>query len=482
MKLNELLQGIVATEDEREISAIAADSRQLSADTLWLASQGIKHHALDFYHKDIVCAAIVYEPPYPHPPAGAIACPNLSGYLGEIAARFYRYPGKNMEIIGVTGTDGKSSLVYMLAQTLNAAMIGTIGYGVLSSLDAAPHTTPEPLSLQQYLAKFRDNEIQTVAMEVSSHALVQGRVKGVDFNIGVFTNLSRDHLDYHADMEEYFRAKAQLFSYPLREVVINIDESYGVRLIDENRIRKESRLITVSSHGKTHPRSDVHLSAEDVLLNSNGITFTLTLNARRYPLVSPLLARFNVDNLLNTAACLYACGISEQEIVQKLQALHGVPGRAERIVLQQGAMAIIDYSHTPAALQNVLQGVRAHVRGKLWCIFGCGGDRDRGKRPLMAQAAQTFADMVVITDDNPRSEDPQQIVAEIVAGIDKTQAVQVIQPREVAIVSVLEQLQPGDAVVIAGKGHENYQIIGTTKHHFSDHEVVQKWLKNSINR
>lgn len=475
--LNELLHGY-ANADARPIAAIASDSRAVTAETLWLAARGVTHHALDYYRDGLQAAAIVYEPPYANPPAGAIACEQLGAHLGEIAARFYDHPAKALNVIGVTGTDGKSSLVHFLAQATGGAMLGTIGYGRLDALEAASHTTPDPLRLQQHLAQYRDAGVQTVAMEVSSHALAQHRVGGIAFHIGVFTNLSRDHLDYHRDMEDYFLAKASLFARPLPVAVINIDDAHGRRLLDENRVHADTRVIAVSSHGNSHPRAAITLQARDIVLSPDGIAYTLETEAEQVAIQSGLLARFNVDNLLNTAACLLALGTPFAAIPAKLAALHGVPGRAERIGLGNGAAAIVDYAHTPAALANILQGVRAHVPGKLWCVFGCGGDRDRGKRPLMAQAAEAYADAVVLTDDNPRTENPADIIADSLRGMGNREKAWIKRPREEAIRFVLPQLQAGDAVVIAGKGHEDYQIIGTTKHHYSDQETVRAWLQN----
>ena len=461
--------------DDRPIGGITTDSRALDADTLWLAARGVSHHALDYYHGE-PAAAIVYEPPYPAPPAGALPCPALGVYLGGIAANYYDHPSRAMTVIGVTGTDGKSSLVHFLAQATGGAMLGTIGYGPLDALEPASHTTPDPLRIQQHLAAWREHGIKTVVMEVSSHALAQHRVGGVDFALGVFTNLSRDHLDYHRDLEDYFRAKARLFTQPLPQAVINIDDAHGRRLLDDNLVLPTTRVIAVSSAGNHHPRAAATVSATDIVLDADGIHFTLHVDGASAAISSPLLARFNVDNLLNTAASLLACGTPFAKIPAILAALRGVPGRAERIPLANGACAIIDYAHTPAALANILQGIRPHVPGKLWCIFGCGGDRDHGKRPLMAQAAERYADATVITDDNPRTENPADIIADALRGTGRRENIWVKRPREAAIRWVLPQLQAGDAVVIAGKGHEDYQIIGTSKHHYSDQETVRTWL------
>ena len=360
-----------------------------------------------------------------------------------------------------------------------AAMLGTIGYGRLARLQEASHTTPDVLRVQRYLREFADSGVKSVAMEVSSHALSQGRVDAVDFDIAVFSNLSRDHLDYHKDEEDYFLAKARLFARPVRVAVINIDDAHGRRLLDENRVHARALVFAVSSEGRRHAKAHAHLLAQDWQLGERGIQLRLVYEKdgehEEAAVESNLLARFNVDNLLNVAACLLSRGVPFADISDKLAALTGVPGRVERLALPNGAAAIIDYAHTPKALESVLSGIRPHVPGKLWVVCGCGGDRDRGKRPLMAQAAVAFADEAVFTDDNPRTEAPSSIIHDMLAGLANPAAVQVVQPREAAIRHVLGKLCPGDAVVIAGKGHENYQIIGTVKHHYSDQEVVRAW-------
>lgn len=477
MRLCELLQ----RDDlpETPVQKIETDSRLLDRDTWWLAGNGVSSHALDHATANLQCAGIIYEPPYTPVEPDWIAYPDLSHYIGDIAARFYGHPSKQMAVFAVTGTDGKSSLVHFLAQALDAGMIGTIGNGRLEDLRKASHTTPDALNMQRLLADFAAQNIKRVAMEVSSHALDQGRIGGVEVDVAVFSNLSRDHLDYHADMEDYFLAKARLFSRPIKHAVINIDDAYGKRLIDEGKIYPDATVWAVSSNGHSHHQVDHILQAEDITLHSAGISMTLKVDGESLTIDSTLLARFNVDNLLNVAACLLADGSPVSGLAEKLRNLCGVPGRVERITLPQGCTAMVDYAHTPGAIENALQGVRAHVSGKLWVIFGCGGNRDKGKRPLMAAAAERYADCVVVTDDNPRHEDPNTIVAEVVAGLERPQDAQVIQPRDAAIRSVLDQMQAGDGLLIAGKGHEDYQIIGDVRHPFSDQGVVKDWLEGA---
>lgn len=478
IKLNEWLAPLgIQTDRSDAVQAIALDNRELSSNTWWLAPNGISHHALDYYDPASPCAGIVYEPPYANPPAGAVAVPNLGKYISQLAGAFYDNPSAQLRVIGVTGTDGKSSLVHFIAQALDAAMLGTIGYGKLDALKEASHTTPDALRVQALLAQFLADGADTAAMEVSSHALAQGRAAAVHFHTAVFSNLSRDHLDYHHSMEDYFLAKASLFARPVKYAIINIDDEHGRRLITENRIHPHAAVWTVSSRDAEPLPAAARLTAENIALNADGIQFTLRFNDDASLIRSHLLARFNVDNLLNVAACLLSGGKTLAETAAILNHLHGVPGRAERIQLGNGKSAIVDYAHTAGAVESVLKGIRPHVNGKLWLVFGCGGDRDAGKRPLMARAAEQAADRVIVTDDNPRTENPDDILHAIRAGFARPDKVDFVQPREKAIAFALNQMADGDVVVIAGKGHENYQIIGTAKHHFSDQEIVRAWLK-----
>ncbi|UJF24609.1 UDP-N-acetylmuramoyl-L-alanyl-D-glutamate--2,6-diaminopimelate ligase [Suttonella sp. R2A3] len=476
MNLRELLAADVE-DGERHVARITTDSRQLDAQTWWLAGRGVSRHALDFYDPNLNYAGVIYEPPHPAAQPDWIAVDQLNMKVGEIAARFYGHPSDRLTIFAVTGTDGKSSLVHLLAQGLDAAMLGTIGNGRLNQLQKASHTTADALSMQQQLAQFVDQGVEQVAMEVSSHALDQGRIAGVKVDVALFSNLSRDHLDYHGTMDAYFLAKSQLFARPIRHAIVNIDDSYGRRLIKEDLIYKEATIWAVSSRDAASVSADNVLTATEIELGSDGISFTLSVDGQSVRVHSRLLARFNVDNLLNVAACLMANGYSLKDCAAVLAKLHGVPGRVERIGLPEGRAAIVDYAHTPAALENALQGIRAHIKGKLWVVFGCGGNRDMGKRPLMAEVAERYADHVVLTDDNPRHEDPRSIIDQVLTGFTHPDNVQVVCPREAAIIAALEQMQAGDGLLIAGKGHEDYQIIGDTRHYFSDQQVVNDYAQ-----
>lgn len=484
MRLSELLDGLLTLDENNarvEVKRLALDTRELDAQTLFLATQGLHHHALAFLTSQHQYAQVLYQTPYADAQKDWLGFAHLNECVSEIAARFYGRPSEKMTLVGITGTDGKSSLVYLLAQALDCAMMGTIGMGKLQALKPSSHTTIDALALQKQLAQFYAQGIETVALEISSHALTQYRVADVAIKVALFSNLSRDHLDYHASMEDYFLAKASLFARPIAHAVINIDDAYGRRLLDEGRVFAQAKVWAVSSQTpyQVRPERAQHtLWAENIVLHASGLRFDLVLDGVvRKGVESALLARFNVDNLLNVAATLLALGHSLEAVIERLASLRGVPGRVECLPLPNGAKALVDYAHTPAALQGVLTGVRAHVQGRLWVIFGCGGDRDKGKRALMAAAAERFADAVVITDDNPRTEDPMAIVSEIMRGFECPEAVQVVRPRQEAIAFVLARLSPKDAVVIAGKGHENYQIIGQTTFAYSDQAVVRRWCE-----
>ena len=468
--------GAAAGNANTTVAKIATDSRELDADTWWLAARGISHHALDFHDPKQPCAGILYQPPYDNPPQGAIAVVALNRKVSAIADYFYDHPSQKLRVIGVTGTNGKSSLVHCIAQGLDAAMLGTIGYGRLNELRPAERTTPDALSLQRQLSAFNNAGCETVAMEISSHALDQARVAAVTIAVGVFSNLGRDHLDYHHTMEAYFLAKASLFAKPMAHALINIDDPCGRRLIAEKRIHPAAEIWAISSRKQVVPGVAHRVEADAFSLSDDGVSLTLCIDGERATVNTRLLARFNVDTLLNVAACLAASGHDFRRICTILENLHGVPGRVERIDLGGKRSAIIDYAHTESAIASALRGIRAHVRGRLWIVFGCGGERDRGKRPLMARAAERYADVVVITDDNPRNEDPEKIIHEMVAGLDHPRKAHIVRPRAAAIVYALKHLACEDAVLIAGKGHETYQIVGTVKQHFSDRAEVHKWL------
>ena len=402
---------------------------------------------------------------------------NLRTHLGEIAARFFGHPSDALRVIGVTGTNGKTSIVQLLGAALQglgarAATIGTLGAGLVGAVDAGERTTPDVISVHGLLAAFRAAGATDVAMEVSSHALDQGRVDALKFELAVFTNLTRDHLDYHGDMRAYGAAKARLFAWPgLKAAVLNVDDAFGRELAaglsaDVARLR-----YAVESADADIRASAVHSGVE-------GLRFRLHTPWGQGDVATPLLGRFNVANLLAVAGCLGALGYSFAKIHNAVQQLRPVAGRMNRLGGERDLpLAVVDYAHTPDALEQALSSLRAHVTGRLFCVFGCGGERDRGKRPQMAAIAEALADRVIVTDDNPRGEDGDAIVAQIVAGFARPRAVTVQRDRARAIALALSEARAGDVVLIAGKGHEPYQEIAGVRHPFDDVDVARRALE-----
>ncbi|MFN7137474.1 MAG: Mur ligase family protein, partial [Thermomonas sp.] len=354
-----------------------------------------------------------------------------------------------------------------------AGTLGTLGAGIWPKAVPTGFTTPLVLRLHALLAELRDEGASAVAMEVSSHALDQGRVDGVHFDVAVFTNLTRDHLDYHGDMARYGAAKARLFDWPgLRAAAVNLDDAFGRELFAA--VQGKVRALGFSSRGA----AGASVRAEELVLDAGGIGFLLHAGGQAHPVRSPLLGRFNVDNLLGVATTLYALDMAPALIAETLSQLLPVDGRMNRLGGAPGQpLVVVDYAHTPDALEQALASLRAHAAGRLVCVFGCGGERDTGKRPQMAAIAERLADAVIVTDDNPRGEDGDAIVADILAGFLAPQAVVVQRDRAAAIASAIAEAAPGDVVLVAGKGHEPYQEIAGVKHPFEDAAVARECLR-----
>jgi len=468
----------IAPERDLALSGLVMDSREVRPGHAFVAIAGFGSHGLAHARQALQAGAavVLYEPPataeYP-PPEGAIAVAGLRSRLGAMADLFHGHPSRAMTMVGVTGTNGKTSTVQLLAQAwhlrgLRSGSIGTLGAGLYGQVQPTGFTTPLVLRMHALLGQLRDAGAQAVAMEVSSHALDQGRVDGVHFDVAVFTNLTRDHLDYHGDMASYGEAKARLFTRPgLKAAVVNLDDGFGRTL--PARLAPEVELFGVSSRGAAGAR----VQAQRVQLDGRGIGFDLVVDGRAHPVRSPLLGRFNVDNLLVVAASLLATGESAAQVAVLLGQLRPVAGRMNRLGGEAGQpLVVIDYAHTPDALEQALSSLRAHAGARLLCVFGCGGDRDRGKRPMMAAIAQAGADVVVVTDDNPRSEDGDAIVADILAGFSDRARVAVERDRARAIALAIGQAGPQDVVLVAGKGHEPYQEINGVRHSFDDTAVA----------
>lgn len=475
-RLSELLCGrpFLAPADDVMVAGLCADSRRIQPGEAFVALAGASTHGLVHAEQVLVrgAAAVLHDADVPPPaglrvPAAAIAVPALRSRLGEIADRFHDAPSAALRVVGVTGTNGKTSIVQLLGQALEqlglpAGSIGTLGAGRVGRLVEGERTTPDVLSVHALLAGLRDAGAQAVAMEVSSHALDQGRVDGVRFDVAVFSNLTRDHLDYHGSMAAYAAAKARLFAWPgLRAVVLNIDDGFGRELVARC---PGDALWTVSAAGAAHAR----LRAENLVLEAAGLRFELVEGDARALVVSSLLGRFNADNLLAVAGALRAMGFDFDAVATVLPQLLPVHGRMTRLGGGVAPLLLVDYAHTPDALAQALASLRGHVRGRLFCVFGCGGERDRGKRPLMAAAAEAGADRVIVTDDNPRDEDGDAIVAAIVEGFREPGRHRIIRDRRRAIRAALAEAGPGDVVLLAGKGHEPYQEIAGVRHAFDD--------------
>ncbi|MFW1677563.1 UDP-N-acetylmuramoyl-L-alanyl-D-glutamate--2,6-diaminopimelate ligase [Pontibacter sp. JAM-7] len=464
------------------VSGLCQDSRQVLPGMLFCARSGLQHKGVDFVPAAVAagaCAVLVDAselPSCPRVDVPVIAIPNLVGQLGLVAARYYADPSHQMVLIGITGTNGKTSCAHFLAQALNqlgrkTALIGTVGNGFPGQLDLATHTTPDAISLQKLLAEFKADAAEIVVMEVSSHALEQMRVAGVAFDYGLFTNLTRDHLDYHDTMEAYGAAKARLFTdYPLKMAVINRDDAFGESLLLRADLAGEACCVGRS-------QGDVHLKA--YRLTQQGLEGEFNTRLGAIPFKSGLLGEFNLDNLLLVAAVLEAEGYSAEQISSAVSGLQAVPGRMQALLAGQGPVVIIDYAHTPDALEKALQGARAHCSGVLWCVFGCGGDRDQGKRPLMGAVADRLADEVIITSDNPRHEDADSIIIMVASGV-KQHTPYIEADRATAITRAVQQAGKADLVLVAGKGHEDYQEIAGQRYSFSDYDVCQQALEARI--
>ena len=490
MLLAALLPDVTGIPGGLAIAGLVQDSRAVRPGDAFVAIAGFGAHGLNFVAQaEAAGAAVVLcEAPVPTEFAEVvesarvpvIAVPRLRARLGTLADRFHEAPSRTMTTVGVTGTNGKTSTVQLIAQawTLQgrvAGTIGTLGAGLYGQVEPTGFTTPLVLRTHALLAELRDAGAQAVAMEVSSHALDQGRVDGVHFAVAVFTNLTRDHLDYHGTMDAYGEAKAKLFAWPdLGAAVLNLDDPHGHALFDAVRARDAVPAIGVSARGD----ADATLRAEDVVLDLAGIAFTLHVGGEAYPVRSSLLGRFYVDNLLAVAGVLHAQGTAPATIAGLLSQLAPVHGRMNRLGGEGGRpLVVVDYAHTPDALAQALDALRAHATGRVLCVFGCGGDRDAGKRPQMAAIAEAYADVVFVTDDNPRTEDGDAIVADILAGFAQPAQARVVRDRGAAIAQAVADAQAGDLVLIAGKGHEPYQEIHGVQHPFDDTEVARAALE-----
>lgn len=492
VKLRELLAAIPSQPEvpshpalEQEVKGISTNSHACQPGDLFVGMPGTRVDGGEFWESAVAAGAIAAlvtpqaAEKYPPTPGDClIPVEDMVSACAAVAAAFYDFPARRLKLIGVTGTNGKTTTTHLIEFFLNQAQWPTALLGTLYTRwpgfqAVAVHTTPFSAQLQEQLAAAWKAGNQLAVMEVSSHALAQGRVKECPFEVAVLTNLTQDHLDFHRDMEDYFAAKSLLFSpdYLSGKAIVNLDDPYGRRLL---ATLAPERAWTYSAG---NPEADFH--TRDLTYESTGVKGVLHCPAGEREFHSPLVGQFNLSNLLAATAAALHLGLDLEAILEPLPRFPGVPGRMERVQVGEGQdiSVIVDYAHTPDSLQNLLKAARPFIPGRTICLFGCGGDRDRGKRPQMGQIAAELADVVVVTSDNPRTEDPQRIIEDILAGIPPTVEPIAEGDRARAIRTAIQQARPGDGVLIAGKGHEDYQILGTEKIHFDDREQAREALE-----
>jgi len=462
--------------DDPDISRVEYDSRRVRPGTLFAAIPGAHadgHRFLgEAFSRGAAAAAVTHIPPgfEGHP---LVIVPDARRALALFAGELAGHPDRDLDLVGVTGTNGKTTTAYLLEAVLNqagrpAGLISTVETRLRDQRQPAERTTPEAPEIYRLLSHMRAAGCRAVVMEVSSHALELQRVWGLRFAAAVFTNLTQDHLDFHGDMETYFQAKARLFQeYTRGEAVINLDDPYGRRLAD----LAPGRVVTYGL------QSGADVTASDVILSPEGLRLTVRLPVGDLDLVSPLVGRFNAYNLLCGLAASFSLGIPPEVFAAAARDFRGAPGRMERFDLG-GRWAYVDYAHTPDALEKALAELKRVTPGPVHALFGAGGNRDRAKRPLMGRAAERIADRIYITTDNPRDEEPEAIARDVLGGLDRPQSAVTILDRREAIRTALEELPAGGVLLIAGKGHEDYQEIRWVKHPFDDREEVRKYLEH----
>ncbi len=484
---------------DRMVRGLCIDSRRLRPGDRFLALPGVRCHGGDHVGAALEAgaAAVVLDADYPRPIEGGtpdrspldrdLAAPvyrihHLRARAGLIAARFFGQPSKQMRVIGVTGTNGKTSVSHYLAEALNASprggpcgLIGTLGRGLWGALRAADATTPDAVTTQRLLAEMHAQGAQSVAMEVSSHGMDQGRVAGIDFDIAVFTNLSRDHLDYHGSMQSYGEAKRRLFQDPaLKAAVVNLDDPYGREIIGALPAAAQLFGYTLAER-ECRGLPDACVCGRVLASGGRGLSLEVVSAWGKGRIESGLLGEFSAYNLLAAMAALLALGETFAEALERLSRVRAAPGRLEVFHGPgDGPLAVVDYAHTPDGLEKALRAIRPLRSGRVLCVFGCGGDRDAGKRPMMGAVAESLADRVVVTSDNPRGEIPLVIIDDILAGMRAPRRAAREPDRERAIAQAFAEARPDEVILVAGKGHEDYQEIAGQRRPFSDRDLVRR--------
>ncbi len=498
MVLAELLKGVqviklfsayfgkMALTQDISVSSIQYDSRKVGREDLFVAIRGTATDGHAYLGRAIEQGAIAVvvqddaalpDPYFLHANVFKILVPDSRLALAQIAANYYGHPSDALTVVGVTGTNGKTTTTHIIRSILERSgrktgLIGTIAYHTGAATVPATHTTPESLELNALLRRMCTEGCTAAVMEVSSHSLALHRVEGLQFAAGVFTNLTQDHLDFHHTMDEYFQAKRKLFLGLGADAwaVVNRDDPRGNTMAEGSAAR-------VLTYGV---KAGADVVAENVTMSVSGISMVLRYGGNRVPVRTRLTGRFNVENLLAASSCAFALGIAPEIVAEAIEHLEPVRGRFEKIPLPGGRSVVIDYAHTPDALEKCLLAIRELLpegeHGRIITVFGCGGDRDRTKRPIMGSIAARLSDVTIATSDNPRTEDPEKILDDVFSGIPAEAQARRFADRRVAIENALKEARKGDIVLLAGKGHEDYQVIGTTKVHFDDHEEVQRWI------
>ncbi len=482
--LDQLLKGL-ADAPALPLGGISSDSRQVGKGDVFIAIQGGTSHGLDFLDQaiDAGVAAVVWDSSTGEARSAdipMIAVSGLATHLGTIANRFFDTPSKRIKVSGVTGTNGKTTVAYLIMQCLRlqgqrCAYIGTLGAGIDEISDPGDVTTPACIDLHRQLADFSAAGASHAALEVSSHALEQQRIDGVHFDTAIFTNLSRDHIDYHGSMRAYGETKARLFlEYDVQHRIVSLDTDFGQELAE----RCGANVVTVSTRFDRVANGRPFVFVRAVVATGSGSRVSVTSSWGEGEFLLPLPGEFNVANAVDVLSALLCWDVPMAEACELLSRVSAPPGRMQRVCLDSDTpmpAVFVDYAHTPASLEAALRALRKHCNGQLWCVFGCGGDRDRGKRSLMGKIAARHSDHPVVTNDNPRFEKPADIIAGILQGMDQDTVV--IEDRSAAIAHAINQATANDIVLIAGKGHEQYQVIGSERREFSDYHVAQATMQ-----
>lgn len=468
----------------KKFDNLSLNSKQISKNTVFIAYPGNKHDGREFIQEAIEngAAGIIFESKNFKKNLN-LSIPNISisdlkNKLAAISSQFYEYPSKKISIIGITGTNGKTTSAYWLSQCLNhlkikTAFIGTLGYGDLKKLKKSQNTTPSAIDLQRSIKEIYKKKYKYVAMEVSSHGIKEQRINNIEFKQRLFTNLSRDHLDYHKTMSEYAEVKKKfMLSEKNGNIIVNIDDKVGQSIFN-NSVLPDNKKVSFSIYKKSK------IQATNIIQKHNNLNFDLNYYGKSFPVRLKLIGIFNIYNVLGVIGCLSTMGFEVNQIINSLKKIKQVPGRTEFIKKSKDLPSVmIDYAHTADALENILKSIKINSFKKIILVFGCGGDRDKGKRKEMAKIAEKYADHSLITSDNSRNENPKDIIEDISKHFDQ-EPIKIIDRKE-AICEAIKMADKGDLVVIAGKGHEEYQEIGNKKIYFSDKKVVDDFIKKGV--